>query len=471
MCIVNFHHSWTACVLPLRSGHKEQPQMKHLIHAVILACLTLAAACTASAQAKPVAAPAEIAKIYDRLLPQIDKIAIYDNHSHATFPDDSDMDAQAAPPDESAVMRLREDNPEFVAAAKWLFGYPYNDFSAEHAKWLIDKKKSAEASGSTAYWDSILDKLNIEICLANRVALAPYLNPQRFHWVFFVDSFLYPFNNHDQSAKNGDLGVYIPLQEKILQRYEKQEGLSALPGDLAGYESFVRQTVVDNQKKGGVAMKFEAAYFRSLYFADPPREKAEAVYAKYHAGGVPSNEDYRTFQDYIFRVLIDQAGKLNLPVHFHSAVGIGDYFSLRNGNPLNLENVLRDPRYAKTKFVLIHGGYPYTVEMIWLTAAKNVYTDSSLMGYYVYPSELKNILKQWISLYPERIMFGSDAFPFNDAVGAEETFWLAVRSARTAVAAALAELVAEGAFTEAKALELSRMYLHDNAARLYGELK
>ena len=75
-------------------------------------------------------------------------------------------------------------------------------------------------------------------------------------------------------------------------------------------------------------MKFEVAYFRSLYFADPPREKAEAIYAKYHSGGVPSDDEYRTFQDYIFRVLIDQAGKLKLPVHFHSAVGIGDYFSL-----------------------------------------------------------------------------------------------------------------------------------------------
>jgi predicted TIM-barrel fold metal-dependent hydrolase len=267
------------------------------------------------------------------------------------------------------------------------------------------------------------------------------------------------------------MGVYIPLQEKVLKRYMQQENVNGLPADLAGYEAFVRQTLADNQKKGGVAMKLEAAYFRSLYFSDPPRDKAEAIYAKYHAGGVPSNEDYRTFQDYIFRVLIDQAGKLDLPVHFHSAVGIGDYFSLRNGNPLNLENVLRDPRYAKTKFVLIHGGYPYTVEMIWLTAAKNVYTDSSLMGYYVYPSELKNILKQWISLYPERMMFGSDAFPFNEAVGAEETFWLAARSARTAVAAALSELVAEGAFTEEKALELAHMYLHDNAAKLYGEIK
>ena len=444
--------------------------MKHLIH--FAAALLLTCACTnvAQAQAKPLAS-ADVPKIYGRLLKQIDRIPIYDNHSHATFPDDSDMDAMASPPDASTVLRLRDTNPEFVAAAKSLFGYPYDDFSPEHAKWLIEKKKAAEAAGGTAYFDSILDKVNIETCLANRVALAPYLDPKRFHWVFFVDSFLFPFDNHDQAAKNGDMGVYIPLQEKVLQRYKRQEGVVGLPADLAGYEAFVRGTLADNQKKGGVAIKFEAAYFRTLYFRDPPREKVEAIYAKYRSGGVPSEDDYRMFQDYIFRVLIDQAGKLNLSVHFHSAVGIGDYFSLRNGNPLNLENVVRDPRYSNVKFVLIHGGYPYTLDMIWMTAAKNVYTDSSLMGYYVYPSELKNVLKQWISLYPEKIMFGSDAFPFNDAVGAEETFWLAARSARTAVAAALAELVAEGAFTEEKAIQLAHLYLHDNAARMYGEMK
>jgi hypothetical protein len=441
--------------------------MKYCMHASLALFAGLAIAASCAAQARPLPG-ADVQKTYERLLKQIEQIPIYDNHSHATFADDSDMDAMTGPPDESSVLRLRESNPEFVAGAKALFGYPYNDFTTEHAKWLVDKKKAAEASGGTAYWDDILDKLNIEICLANRVALAPYLDPKRFHWVFFVDSFFFPFDNHDLSAKNGDLGVYIPLQEKVLQRYMKQENVSELPADLAGYESLVRQTLTDNQKKGGVAMKLEAAYFRSLYFRDPPRDKAEAIYSKYHSGGVPSDEDYRTFQDYIFRVMIDQAGKLSLPVHFHSAVGIGDYFSLRNGNPLNLENVLRDPRYAKVKFVLIHGGYPYTLDMIWMTAAKNVYTDSSLMGYYVYPSELKNILKQWISLFPERMMFGSDAFPFGDAVGAEETFWLAVRSARTALAAALAELVSEGVFGEDKALGLAHMYLHDNAAHLYG---
>jgi hypothetical protein len=454
----------------LRHVPRDKVKMKHLIHLSFAILVLLLLPALSFSQARPLAGP-DVQRVYDRLLKQIDRIPIYDNHSHATFPDDSDMDAMAAAPDESSVLRLRDTNPEFVAGAKALFGYPYDDFQPEHAKWLAEKKKAAEASGGTAYWDSILDKLNIETCLANRVALSSYLDPKRFHWVFFVDSFLFPFDNHAQTAKNGDLGVYVPLQEKVLQRYMKQEGVTGLPADLASYEALVRQTLTDNQKKGGVAMKFEIAYFRSLYFTDPPREAAKAIYNKYRAGGVPTEEEYRTFQDYIFRVLIDQGGKLSLPVHFHSAVGIGDYFSLRNGNPLNLENVLRDPRYAKTKFVLIHGGYPYTLDMIWLTAAKNVYTDSSLMGYYVYPSELKNILKQWISLYPERIMFGSDAFPFGDAIGAEETFWLAVRSARTAVAAALAELVSEGAFSEEKALQLAHMYLHDNAAQLYGGSK
>src|ERR1700681_4134891 len=269
--------------------------MKRLVQLALLLMASSGAATSSQAQAKPFAVASDVQKIYEKLLPQINRIPIYDNHSHATFPDDSDMDAQASPPDESSVVRLRDSNPEFVAGAKALFGYPYDDFQPEHAKWLIEKKKAAEKAGGTAYWDSILDKLNIETCLANRVALAPYLDPKRFHWVFFVDSFLYPFNNRDQSAKNGDLGVYIPLQEKVLRRYEKQEGLSTLPGDLAGYESFVRQTLADNQKKGGVAMKFEAAYFRSLYFTDPPREKAEAIFNKYHSGGVPTEDEYRTF--------------------------------------------------------------------------------------------------------------------------------------------------------------------------------
>ena len=444
----------------------SEVQMKRLLHAATMALLALASASAVPAQSSPYPTT-DVQKLYQDLLGKINAIPLYDNHSHPGFADDSDVDAMAAPPDESSVLRLRDDNPEFVTAAKSLFGYPYDDFKPEHAKWLADRKNAAKKSGSSTYFDQILDKLNVETCLANRAFMAPYLDSKRFHWVFFGDSFFYPFDNRGQTASTPDMGVYIPLQEKMLARYKRQMSVEAPPDDLAGYEAFVRTTMADNQKRGGVAMKYEAAYFRSLYFSDPPREKAEAIYAKYHAGGVPSAEEYRIFQDYIFRVMVDQAGKLKLPLHFHTAVGIGDYFSLHQGHVLNLENVLRDPRYKNTTFVLVHGGWPYEKEAALLTAVKNVYLDTSFQSELLYPSQFKDVLKQLLTLFPDKMMYGSDAFPFNDALGAEESFWLAAHTTRTALAAALAELVGERAITQNKALELARLYLHDNAAKLY----
>jgi uncharacterized protein len=154
-------------------------------------------------------------------------------------------------------------------------------------------------------------------------------------------------------------------------------------------------------------------------------------------------------------------------VQIHTSVGGGDYFSLQDGNVLKLENVLRDPRYNNVTFVLLHGGYPIERQAIWLAARKNVFLDSSLMGVFTYPEEFKRSLKQWLELFPDKIVFGSDAFPLGEAVGAEESYWLATISARTALAAALAEMISEGEISESKALELAHAYLHDTAARVY----
>jgi len=53
-------------------------------------------------------------------------------------------------------------------------------------------------------------------------------------------------------------------------------------------------------------------------------------------------------------------------------------------------------------------------------------------------------------------------------VGAEESYWMAVRTARVSLAAALAEMVVNHELTEERALVFARGYLHDNAAGLYG---
>ena len=93
----------------------------------------------AAAQASPFPGP-DVQQIYQRLLPQIEKIQAFDHHAHPGFSDDPDVDAMAAPPGASEALRTRDDNPELIAAAKALFGYPYADLSPEHAKWLVAKK-------------------------------------------------------------------------------------------------------------------------------------------------------------------------------------------------------------------------------------------------------------------------------------------------------------------------------------------
>jgi hypothetical protein len=419
----------------------------------------------ATAQARPLPGP-DVQQIYERLLPQIEKIPLFDHHAHPGFSDDPDVDAMAAPPG-SAALRERDTNPELVAAAKALFGYPYDDLSPEHANWLVQKKAELKKQRGNAYFSDILDKLNIEQGVANRAMMADYLDPKRFVWVFFVDSFMWPFDNQRERSRNADEEVYIPLQEKMLHRWLQQEGLSKLPSDFAEYLKFVSRTLEDNQKKGGIAMKFEVAYFRSTKFSDPDREDVEDIYQRFATGGIPSKDEYRTFQDFMFRYLIREGGRLHLAVHIHSAVGIGDYFNLSESNIMNLESILRDPRYSNVTFVMIHGGYPYDRQAIWLTSAKNVYLDSSETEILLYPSQFKNTLKLWLETFPEKVTFGTDAFPYNNILGAEESYWLGVQSSRTALAAALAEMISMGEVNETQALQMAHGYLHDNAVKLY----
>src|SRR3982751_6736336 len=389
-------------------------------------------AATLAAQSRPHVAPAAT-PIYQRLLPQIEAIKLFDHHAHPAFPDDADVDI-APPPPGSSPLRLRDDNPETSAAARALFGFPFPDMKGAHAKWLVDRKAALKKQhAGAAYFNMILDRLGIATSMANRVAMAPYLDPARFKWVFFVDCFMFPFDNSALAARNSDEAVYMPLQTKLRQQYAQQLGMQGLPATFGDYLAFVSRSLEANQKRGGVAVKFEASYFRSLAFGDPSRE----------------------------------AGRLHLPVHIHTSAGGGDFFNVRGVNVLNLENVLRDPRYLTTTFVLIHGGYPFDREAIWLTAMKNVYLDSSATELILFPTEFKAVLRRWLELFPEKVTFGTDAFPYNAALGVEEVYWMGAHTARTALAAALAEMIAEREITEPQAITIAHGYLHDTAAGLY----
>jgi hypothetical protein len=242
-----------------------------------------AAACSTPArgQARPFSGP-DVQIIYQRLLGQINQIPAFDNHGHPGFPEDSDVDAMAISPDSSLPFRLRQNNPEMAEAAKALFGYPYGDLSPEHLRWLVQKKAEEKKRLGNSYFSHVLDLVGIQTVVANRVAMPDYLAPTRFRWVFFVDSFLFPFDNRQLASRNPDHKLNLPLQEKVLQRNIVRAHFEHLPADLNSYLSFITRILEENQKAGGVAIKFEIAYFRSLHFDDPSQERATAIYTKHH---------------------------------------------------------------------------------------------------------------------------------------------------------------------------------------------
>ena len=64
---------------------------------------------------------------------------------------------------------------------------------------------------------------------------------------------------------------------------------------------------------------------------------------------------------------------------------------------------------------------------------KNVWLDSSATGsFLMYPNQFKDVLKRWFETHPDKVTFGSDAFPIDEQIGAEEVYWFGVHNARTA---------------------------------------
>lgn len=157
-----------------------------------------------------------------------------------------------------------------------------------------------------------------------------------------------------------------------------------------------------------------------------------------------------------------------MAVHIHMIAGFGAYYLLRGSEPYQLEPTFNDPDLRGTTFVIIHGGWPLTNQTMALLVKPNVYADISAMDQLIPPAELASILRAWLATYPEKVLFGSDAFGGDPDGGKwEEGVWIATTNARRALAMALTGMMADGEVDRAGAERLARMVLRENAVRLY----
>ena len=410
------------------------------------------------------------------LMAEIRKIRAIDNHSHpprvvAQDETDDEFDALPCDPLEPTAPNTmtRPENPQYLAAWKALWGYAYNDRSEAHVKELLATKQHVRQEQGDNYPAWVLDRLGIETELANRVALGRGLVAPRVRWVPFDDALLFPLNNEALAADTPDRKFFFGRENMLLSRYRRELGVAALPATLGTYTSRVVTPELERQKQqGAAAIKFEAAYLRSLDFEPASEPDAAATYAKYIHSGTPAREDYTRLQDYLFRYIAAEAGRLGLPVHIHTGWGCGGYFHLRGSDPLLLESVLNDARLRKTTFVLLHGGAgPFTREISFLLSKPNVYTDLSEQTWLESPRRMAEVLRDWIEWYPEKILFGTDLYPGSGAYDWEEIGWQTSETARQGLGIALTGMLEDGEISLPRANEIARMVLRENALKLY----
>jgi predicted TIM-barrel fold metal-dependent hydrolase len=216
-----------------------------------------------------------------------------------------------------------------------------------------------------------------------------------------------------------------------------------------------------------VAVKFEAAYLRSLDFDEVAADTASRVYSHYANGGLPSHEEYKALQDFLFGHIAREAGRLGMPVHIHSFEGAGAFYRVAGSDPLLLESAFNDPTLRGTNFVIVHGGGVYASHagaMLW---KPNVFVDISAMTLLYSPSKLAGLLKDWLLQFPEKVLFGTDASALGPDMGWEVSAWIGTKTGREALATALTSMMRDGDVSRARANEIATMVMRLNAARLY----
>jgi predicted TIM-barrel fold metal-dependent hydrolase len=443
----------------------------HTIAAFLLACSGATLACSPSPHGDAAALSAQ-SGADPEITAFIGKIRTVDNHSHANSvaPGDSDQDAlplEVIFPFEVPV-QLRPDNPDWLAAYKALYNYPHADISDAHMTELRGTmQRIAKEQGDTfPAW--VLDQVGTEVLLTNRVAMGPGLAPPRFRWVSYVDALMLPLSTKAEAATSPDREKLFPLEDKLLQRYMSDLGVTKRPATLAAYLKTVVTPTLEAQQRGGcVAVKFEAAFLRSLYFEEVPAAAASKIYAKYASAGEPSHADYKALQDFLFRYIAREAGRLGMAVHIHSFDGPGNFFVAAGADPLLLESAFNDPTLRQTNFVIVHGGgvyAPHAGAMLW---KPNVYLDMSAMTLLYTPPKLARVLREWLTQYPEKVLFGSDASAFGPDMGWELAAWIATKNGRAALALALTDMIREGEVSRARAEEIATMVMRTNAGKLY----
>ncbi|MGH9315057.1 MAG: amidohydrolase family protein, partial [Vicinamibacterales bacterium] len=153
-----------------------------------------------------------------------------------------------------------------------------------------------------------------------------------------------------------------------------------------------------------------------MRIADVPESQAADLYAKGRTAPL-ARDEYLALQDFLWRHILLEAGRIPLPVHIHSSLGVPPFLRSLESDVRNLEDVLADPKFFGTPIVLIHGGFPWHEIAIYLALKPNVWVDISARGFLYPVPDFADVLRRYLLFAPEKVLYGTDASSYPSVPG------------------------------------------------------
>ncbi len=230
------------------------------------------------------------------------------------------------------------------------------------------------------------------------------------------------------------------------------------PELLRSFQDAVEKSI---RQDGFVGIK---SHLGELVGFGAPQVEADEAARIYPAAAAGDGEAFNKLYMAVWLATMIQAQELKFPIHIHTGITGGLWNGpVANTDPFLLVPILRQPRFLRTRLILLHAGHPWMQHAGMMAHTfPHVWVDMGWMT----PWTSQRIVEGYrdvISLAPlSKLMIGSGGH------GSPEVSWLAAKTAKIALGEVLTDAVRLGLMAERDAERTGRMILHDNAARMYG---
>jgi len=335
----------------------------------------------------------------------------------------------------------------FVKGFQKLYGFGDMFFTENNISFL-SSKIIKNYSNYSSWFDSAFKKAGFELMFLDQYwnSFNVNIDTNYYALVFHVNQLVLQANHEPTSGKN------------LNSIYKKAEEDKFIIKTFDDYLAYCDYLFKKNVEHNAVAIKSSLAYTGTLTYKEVSYETAKKIYAKPSTS--ITEEENNAIRSYMFQWIIKKAINYNLPIQIHTGYLAGDGGNhLENSHPLKLNNLFT--KYRDAKFILFHGGYPWTSEFISMGKMfPHVYLD---LVWLPQISREKAVLAfdEMLDCVPyNKIFWGGDCAFIEEATGSLEF-------GKSVVAETLSKRIERGFLTEDVAFDIVRRIFRENALEVF----